>query len=113
MIDLERELIGLRAEVTDLRARVLALAAELARLAGPRVLPDGTMRRRDVAQLLGVSQATVESWAKRGIGPPFRRVGGRAYYRADDVRTWAERRARAAPALPSREHAPLPLLHVT
>jgi hypothetical protein len=98
MVDIAQEMAQLRAEVAELRARVGRLGADLARFATPNVLPDGTMRRRDAARALGVSLHTMNSWARRGDGPPFRVVSGRAYYRRDDLEAWVVRRARASAA---------------
>lgn len=46
------------------------------------------MRRDEVASLLGVSRRTLEDWARRGVGPAFRRVGREALYLRSDVDAW-------------------------
>ncbi|MGO4917670.1 helix-turn-helix transcriptional regulator [Pseudogemmobacter sp. W21_MBD1_M6] len=47
-----------------------------------------TMRRHEVAELLGVSVRTMEGWAQKGGGPAFRRIGRDALYLRSDVDAW-------------------------
>ncbi len=49
------------------------------------------MLRREVAAMLGVSEATIHQWRYRGEGPPgYRLNGGRVRYREADVLAWLE-----------------------
>ncbi len=47
---------------------------------------DRLLDGRELAQLLGVSQRTVEGWRGRGSGPLFVRVGRLARYCPEDVK---------------------------
>ena len=51
-------------------------------------LMQGWMGRREVAEALGISAATLQRWQTRRIGPPLVRIGRRVYYRADAFREW-------------------------
>lgn len=42
----------------------------------------------DVAELLGVPEATLHQWSYRHIGPPFARVGRYRRYDPSDVEAW-------------------------
>lgn len=59
-----------------------------------RVLPDGRIPRADAAKYLGLSPATLASWAVRGIGPRHRRVGSRSYYYLRDLEAFVSSGAR-------------------
>jgi hypothetical protein len=54
-----------------------------------KVLPSGLITRADFARYIGRPQATVAQWTWRGIGPPPIKIGGRAYYRFEEVRRFA------------------------
>jgi len=43
------------------------------------------------ADKLGLSPRTLERYRCRGVGPVFRKMGGRVLYHVDDVRVWIER----------------------
>jgi excisionase family DNA binding protein len=58
------------------------LAAVVDRLTADDLL----MTRREVAAYLRVSVPTLERWAAQGIGPRWRRVGGRALCPLSEVR---------------------------
>lgn len=60
-------------------------------------LMQGWMRRREVAEALGISITTLQRWQTRRVGPPCVRIGRRAFYRADAVREW----------MISQEHGPV------
>jgi hypothetical protein len=45
-----------------------------------RVLPDGRMSVDDAARYLGHAPKTLAMWRLRGIGPRWRKVGGRIFY---------------------------------
>jgi hypothetical protein len=50
-----------------------------------RVLPDGRLSAADAARYLGHSDKTLTMWRWRGIGPAWRRVGGRIFYFRRDL----------------------------
>lgn len=50
------------------------------------------MNTREAAAYLNVSTATLTSWRSRGIGPPYRKHGGRVVYARIDLRTWSNMR---------------------
>ncbi len=54
-----------------------------------RVLPDGRLTRKDAAAYLGRAPKTLAMWAMVGTGPPALKVGGRIFYRLDDLRRFA------------------------
>ena len=43
------------------------------------------LSRKDVSQLLGISQATLWRWSKNGILKPYY-LGGRVYYKYDEIK---------------------------
>ena len=51
-------------------------------------LMQGWMGRREVAEAIGISAATLQRWQTRRIGPPCVRIGRRVFYRADAFREW-------------------------
>ncbi len=53
-----------------------------------RVLPDGRMDRENTAKYLGKKVKTLAMWAWSGTGPPFKMIGGRAYYYLDDLEAY-------------------------
>jgi len=48
-----------------------------------------------VGMLTGVKPETLEAWRKRGIGPPYARVGKVPLYPIEGVRRWISGRVRA------------------
>ena len=46
------------------------------------------LRRSDVAEILGMSPRTLESWGRDGRGPSFRRIGREALYLRSDLDAW-------------------------
>ncbi len=54
-----------------------------------RVLPDGRVTRADAARFLGCSPKTLAMWAMEAKGPPMVKVGGRAFYRIEEVQAFA------------------------
>lgn len=65
--------------------------------------PRPTIRAKELATLLGISEAALSSQRRRRTGPPaVLREGCRPYYHRDEVVTWLqaqlERNARWAPA---------------
>ena len=57
-------------------------------------LMHGWMGRREVAEALGISAATLQRWQTQRIGPPQVRIGRRVFYRADAFREWMISRER-------------------
>lgn len=60
-----------------------------------RVLPDGRVSRRDAAAFLGLKEKTLAQWRWENRGPKVVRVGGRCFYRIDDLRQFASGEAAA------------------
>ena len=58
---------------------------------------DELLNRKAVAQLLGVSTATLKTWVCERTGPSFFKMGSgrgsRVYYRREDVESWLNREA--------------------
>lgn len=50
-----------------------------------------------VAELLGVSKATVRGWRYRGAGPPFYKAEGGVRYKKSEVVAWLEESRVACP----------------
>jgi hypothetical protein len=55
---------------------------------------DHFMPQGAVAELLGVSERSLESWRQQGFGPPYYRFGRRCLYRRSLVLSWAEAQRR-------------------
>lgn len=49
------------------------------------------LHTRDVADLFGVSDRTVEGWRARKTGPAYHRFEGRVRYALEDVLDWKRR----------------------
>lgn len=63
----------------------------------------------DAAKLLRVKRRTLDNLRWKGIGPPYRRHGGRIVYSRRELLEWSEqRRARISPPDKSR---PRPTMH--
>ncbi len=54
------------------------------------VFPDGRLDRANAALYTGFSIKTLAMHACAGTGPKFRKIGGRVFYRRDDLDTWLE-----------------------
>ena len=46
--------------------------------------------QKQLSELLGVSERTLERWRVEGRGPKFVRAGRRPLYRLSDVDAWAQ-----------------------
>ena len=57
------------------------------------ILPDGRVARADAAKFLGYQPKTLAEWARLGKGPRGWRVGGRVFYRIEDLREFAQQAA--------------------
>lgn len=49
------------------------------------VRPDGRLDRKSAAAYIGISPKTLANMQTRGLGPRSTLVGGRRYYKLDDV----------------------------
>lgn len=54
-----------------------------------QVLPDGKVDRANAARLLGRAPKTLAEWHRLGLGPSSFLVGGRRFYRLDELRAYA------------------------
>ncbi|MBO0903803.1 helix-turn-helix domain-containing protein [Jiella sonneratiae] len=53
----------------------------------------------DAAKALRLSTITLAKWRSAGTGPRWCKIGGKVYYREDDLRAWVMAQAEA-PAAP-------------
>ncbi|REJ93214.1 MAG: DNA-binding protein [Planctomycetota bacterium] len=59
--------------------------------------PPPKVNRQGAADYVGASYATMCSWATKGGGPPFIKVGAKVWYLISDLDEWiASRRVRCA-----------------
>ena len=56
---------------------------------------DGYMTPADLAGELGISNRTLERWARLGECPPRTRIGKRIVYRRESVARWLRSREKA------------------
>ena len=54
-----------------------------------RVTPSGNVSRKHAAIALGLKPKTLCEWAAKGLGPKAFKVGGRVFYRWDEVQAFA------------------------
>ena len=52
------------------------------------MFPDGRMDRPNAARYTGFSVKTLAMHASTGTGPRFQKVGGRVFYRREDLDAW-------------------------
>lgn len=50
--------------------------------------PDGRLDRKNAALYTGFSVKTLAMHASAGTGPKFQKIGGRVFYRRDDLDGW-------------------------
>jgi hypothetical protein len=50
------------------------------------------LTRTELADRWRCKQHTIENWAHRGIGPPYRLLGGRALYELTDIEAYERAR---------------------
>ena len=50
--------------------------------------PDGRLDRQNAALYTGFSVKTLAMHATSGTGPRFQKIGGRVFYRRDDLDSW-------------------------
>ncbi len=53
---------------------------------------EGYLHVRDFCQEFGVTPRTERNWRRRGIGPPFVRVGREILISVEGIRSWLKRR---------------------
>lgn len=51
--------------------------------------PDGRVGRAEAARFLGFAPKTLAEWHRLGIGPHSVLVGGRRFYKLDELRAYA------------------------
>ncbi|MCZ4342466.1 helix-turn-helix domain-containing protein [Sphingomonadaceae bacterium G21617-S1] len=61
---------------------------------GPKIVirQGGRLSRKDAAQFLGYSAATLKAWQRRGYGPVSTKVGSRRFYDLSELRAFADGR---------------------
>ena len=64
--------------------------------------PPRFLRTPEAARFLGLSGRTLEKHRTYGTGPTYRKIGGRVVYALDDLRSWADRGAKASTSDPGR-----------
>ena len=53
-----------------------------------QMFPDGRLDRANAARYTGFSVKTLAMHATAGTGPRFQKIGGRVFYRRDDLDAW-------------------------
>lgn len=53
-----------------------------------RTFPDGRMDRPNAALYTGFAVKTLAMHASNGTGPKFQKIGGRVFYRRDELDAW-------------------------
>jgi predicted DNA-binding transcriptional regulator AlpA len=61
------------------------------------VQQDILLTERETANLLKISQRTLQAWRCKGYGPPFIRVGRSVRYCVTDVKSWMDLNRSAVP----------------
>ncbi|WP_435199701.1 helix-turn-helix domain-containing protein [Qipengyuania sp. 902] len=51
--------------------------------------PDGRVTRAEAARFLGFTAKTLAEWHRKGIGPSSLLIGGRRFYRLEELRLYA------------------------
>lgn len=54
------------------------------------IYPDGRLDRANAALYTGFSVKTLAMHACSGTGPKFRKIGGRVFYRREDLDAWLD-----------------------
>ena len=52
------------------------------------IFPDGRMDRANAARYAGFASKTLAMHASAGTGPRFQKIGGRVFYRREDLDAW-------------------------
>jgi hypothetical protein len=53
-----------------------------------QMFPDGRLDRNNAALYTGFSAKTLAMHASTGTGPSFQKIGGRVFYRREDLDRW-------------------------
>lgn len=53
-----------------------------------QMFPDGRLDRQNAALYTGFSVKTLAMHASAGTGPKFQKIGGRVFYRRDELDEW-------------------------
>jgi hypothetical protein len=104
MTELEQ---ALRSVVQSLDKLIRAAVREELKVAVPPPPKTDTpwLDEQTVGARLGVSNATLQSWRYRGVGPTFYKIGRFVRYRADDVERWVITGRRGTPEPRSHRRA--------
>ncbi|QIE45823.1 helix-turn-helix domain-containing protein [Pseudohalocynthiibacter aestuariivivens] len=79
-------------DLEDIRGIILECLGELSE----QLTPNGRdpkveyLKTSQVSEITGFSQATLETFRAKRMGPPFYKQGYNVRYRADEVREWME-----------------------
>lgn len=71
----------------------------------PSGLAPRFVRTHDAAAFLGLSGRTLEKHRCTGMGPVFRKLGGRVVYAIEDLEAWAADRARSSTSDPGQQQS--------
>ena len=66
------------------------------------------LRRREVAERIGVCESTLEKLALTGGGPPFARINSAVRYRWSDVEAWMASRVAVSTSEHDRRDGSMP-----
>ncbi|MET4807497.1 helix-turn-helix domain-containing protein [Limibacillus sp. MBR-115] len=61
-----------------------------------RITPDGRLTAKEAARFLGHEPKTLANWRCQGKGPQPRKVGGRVFYRLEDLQAFVNGETEAA-----------------
>lgn len=62
-------------------------------------MADRFLCQKQLARRWGISHRTLENWRYRGRGLPFLRLGGKVFYKIEDVEAYENRRTQPAGGL--------------
>jgi hypothetical protein len=71
-----------------------------------QMFPDGRLDRPNAAKYTGFSVKTLAMHASSGTGPTFQKIGGRVFYRRDDLDIWIGSFARVTSTAQARAADP-------
>ncbi|MFC5556680.1 helix-turn-helix domain-containing protein [Methylobacterium iners] len=60
----------------------------------------------EAAQFLGLARATLRNWRSRGVGPSYRKHGGKVLYPLAGLEAWSAAQQRPAPPPPVQRPRP-------
>lgn len=47
---------------------------------------------KELAQKIRIAERTIHRWRGEGSGPSYHKIGGRVFYRGEDITAWLEKR---------------------